>query len=53
MGEEWKNSYCILGLQGSAGHLLAFSWVCAAGLSDSLPHYSEIVDPILVTLGKM
>ena len=31
-------------------------WVCAAGLSEPLPHYSlfcgHIIDPILVTLGK-
>ena len=32
-------------------------WVCAAGLSEPLPHYSlffwPIVDPILVTFWKM
>ena len=35
---------------------LIFAGYCAAGLSESLPHYSlfygHIVDPILVTLGN-
>ena len=34
-----------------------FCWVCAAGLSEPLPHYSlfswPIIDPILVTFGLM
>ena len=33
-----------------------FCWVCAAGLSEPLPHYSllggHIIDPMLVTFGK-
>ena len=32
-----------------------FCWVCAAGLSEPLPHSlfcGHIIDPILVTLGK-
>ena len=73
MGQERKIRICILGLQGSTGHFLAFrevrnwpggggTWVnfclvCAAGLSEPLTHNSlfcgEILDPILVTFGKM
>ena len=34
-----------------------FCWVCAAGLSEPLPHYSlfcgQIIDPILVTFWEM
>ena len=41
---------------GRGGTWVNFCWVCAVGLSESLPHYSllcgHIIDPILVTFGK-
>ena len=46
----------ILSGGGGEGTWVKFSWVCAAGLSEPLPHYSlfcgHFVDPILITLGK-
>ena len=43
--------------EGGGGYLgMVTCWVCAAGLSESLPHYSlfcgNVIDPILVFLGK-
>ena len=40
---------------GGGGTWVIFCWVCAAGVSEPLPHYSlfrlwPIIDPILVTL---
>ena len=41
--------------ESPGGIWVNFCWVCAAGLSVPLPHYSlffrTIIDPILVTLG--
>ena len=38
------------------GTWVQFCWVCAAGLSELLPHYSlflwPVIDPILVTFWK-
>ena len=38
---------------GGGGTWVQFCWVCAAGLSEPLPHYSlflwPVIDPILVT----
>ncbi len=40
---------------GGGGTWVSFCWVCAAGLSEPLPHDSHIlwpiIDPILVTFG--
>ena len=40
---------------GGGGTWVNLCWVCAAGLSEPLPHYSDIlwtiIDPILVTFG--
>ena len=42
---------------GEGGTWVNFCWVCAAGLSEPLPHYSlfcgQIIDPILVTFWQM
>ena len=42
---------------GGGASWVNFCWVCAAGLSEPIPHYSlflwPIVDPILVTFGKI
>ena len=43
--------------RGEGATWVNFCWVCAAGLSEPLPHYSLfcglIIDPILVTLGQI
>ena len=43
--------------EGGGGTWLNFCWVCAAGLSEPIPHYSlfydQIIDPILVTFGQI
>ena len=42
---------------GGGGNWVNVFWVCAAGLSEPLPHYSlffwPIIDPTLVTFSKM
>ena len=42
---------------GGGGTWVNYRWVCAAGHSEPLPHYSlfcgPIIDPILVTFGQM
>ena len=42
---------------GTGGTWVNFCWVCAAGLSEPLPHYSlfrgQFIEPILVTFGLM
>ena len=51
-------SDCLYMLVGGIlpGYLDYFCWVCAAGLSEPLPHYSlfcgYIVDPILIIFGE-
>ena len=63
-----KDPHQVLDLRMSEGKIVActrgggvpgsiFCWVCAAGLSEPLPHYSlfcgQIIDPILVTFWQM
>ena len=47
----------ILARGGGGGTWVNFCWVCAAGLSEPLTHYSLfcglIIDPILVTFGQI
>ena len=56
----WPRLYSNAGYPGVGGGWVTwvnFCWVCAACLSEPIPHYSlflwPIVDPILVTFGKI
>ena len=54
--KAWGVVMVVVVVGGRGGTWVNFCWVCAVGLSESLPHYSllcgHIIDPILVTFGK-